>query len=259
MNIRTVRPTAARTDTRIITRARAFALGLGLTLTLASVVGVAGCTTSAGEPTPEKSSFVAVGQADWAYDPCEDNGWYGDGECDGFCPLPDPDCSCVTAAGTSLAEGETAWEGCNTCTCLADGTFSCEVRESCTAPHCERDGLAYAPGDSVADGGCNSCTCQVDGTFVCTERDCAAAPVCVGDDGVAYEAGASVPDADGCNLCTCQPDGSFVCTERDCAPVGCEHDGMSYAPGESFSDGCNGCTCQATGEIVCTLRACAGS
>lgn len=26
------------------------------------------------------------------YDPCEEYGWYGDGTCDEFCPLPDPSC-----------------------------------------------------------------------------------------------------------------------------------------------------------------------
>jgi hypothetical protein len=32
------------------------------------------------------------GKADWSLDPCERHGWYGDGECDWFCPRRDADC-----------------------------------------------------------------------------------------------------------------------------------------------------------------------
>lgn len=32
------------------------------------------------------------GKADWSFDVCERRGWYGDGECDWFCPHHDSDC-----------------------------------------------------------------------------------------------------------------------------------------------------------------------
>ena len=38
----------------------------------------------------EAQAQVEEGALD--YDPCEEYGWYGDGECDDFCPEPDPSC-----------------------------------------------------------------------------------------------------------------------------------------------------------------------
>jgi eight-cysteine-cluster-containing protein len=48
-----------------------------------------------------------LGQGALDYDPCERYGWYGDGECDDFCPNPDPDCAatisgCVTHADCTV-------------------------------------------------------------------------------------------------------------------------------------------------------------
>lgn len=40
----------------------------------------------------EAASAVDEGKADWSFDWCERRGWYGDGECDWFCPKRDTDC-----------------------------------------------------------------------------------------------------------------------------------------------------------------------
>jgi hypothetical protein len=77
--------------------------------------------------------------------------------------------------GVSFRSGD----GCNTCTCLADG------RVVCTDIACDRDG-------------------GVGGACV------------VGD--TKYEAGATFPSRDGCNTCTCNRDGTIACTERACPP-----------------------------------------
>ena len=52
-----------------------------------------GCTQSStegieSEPTKEEAQRMAAGKADFD---CPDH-WYGDGWCDGYCALPDPDC-----------------------------------------------------------------------------------------------------------------------------------------------------------------------
>ncbi|MEZ4472796.1 MAG: triacylglycerol lipase [bacterium] len=69
---------------------------------LGFVLGVAGCGGEADEgaasadeaPTSKAAAAEAVdtGKADWSFDLCERRGWYGDGECDWFCPQRDPDC-----------------------------------------------------------------------------------------------------------------------------------------------------------------------
>jgi triacylglycerol lipase len=38
------------------------------------------------------AAALADGKSDSGADPCADNGWYGDGTCDQFCPKHDPDC-----------------------------------------------------------------------------------------------------------------------------------------------------------------------
>ena len=40
----------------------------------------------------EAAAAVNDGKADWSLDWCERRGWYGDGECDWFCPRRDSDC-----------------------------------------------------------------------------------------------------------------------------------------------------------------------
>ena len=155
---------------------------------------------------------------------------------------------------TTHAAGETfpSDDGCNTCSCGADGQVACTAM-AC-APVCQVGDATYLPGETWMVA-CNQCTCDADGTWSCTEADCT--PSCT-HEGETYDAGQSFPAGDGCNTCTCQDDGSVVCTEIACAPT-CEHGGQTYAPGESFpaDDGCNSCTCQDDGTAACTLIDCA--
>jgi hypothetical protein len=56
-----------------------------------------GCDGSDGAPdlTKEAASAAAAdASADDGTDVCADQDWYGDGACDTFCLLPDPDCFC---------------------------------------------------------------------------------------------------------------------------------------------------------------------
>jgi uncharacterized delta-60 repeat protein len=66
-------------------------LSLVMTLVLGVVFGACGGDDGI-DPTMTKEEARAFRSADWGYDVCEQNGWYGDGECDTFCPLPDPGC-----------------------------------------------------------------------------------------------------------------------------------------------------------------------
>lgn len=61
----------------------------------------------AGEATADKETIASeanVGKADWSFDPCTRNGWYGDGECDWFCPQKDTDCGPATLFSTPSGE-----------------------------------------------------------------------------------------------------------------------------------------------------------
>lgn len=70
---------------------------VGLALISAVGLGVAnfaGCGgTIENNDNLTKSEARELGKADWWDDYCELYGWYGDGICDDFCPLPDPDCN----------------------------------------------------------------------------------------------------------------------------------------------------------------------
>lgn len=71
-------------------------IGLGLVFCLAacSTAVDAPATMSAEGPVDktEAAQTTEDGKADWSLDWCERKGWYGDGECDWFCPRRDPDC-----------------------------------------------------------------------------------------------------------------------------------------------------------------------
>jgi subtilisin-like proprotein convertase family protein len=62
-----------------------------MALVLGVVLGACGGDDGI-DSTMTKAEALALNAADWGYDVCELYGWYGDEECDEFCPLPDPDC-----------------------------------------------------------------------------------------------------------------------------------------------------------------------
>jgi len=62
-------------------------------------------------------------------DVCAENGWYGDGECDEFCPQPDPDCDTVCPSGFT-------WNA---------STADCRNADGCpeALPYLWTDGMCY--------------------------------------------------------------------------------------------------------------------
>jgi len=52
----------------------------------------AACDSGESEPISKDEARARGGKSDDGIDLCEWLGWYGDGICDDFCPLPDPDC-----------------------------------------------------------------------------------------------------------------------------------------------------------------------
>ncbi len=107
-----------------------------------------------------------------------------------------------------------AGDGCNTCSCGANGSVSCTLAACGGSGSCVYGDTTYPAGTSFpADDGCNTCFCGDDGSVACTEADCA--PVCTYA-GKSYTPGASFPALDGCNTCMCDENGSVGCTKIAC-------------------------------------------
>ncbi len=66
-------------------------------------LGAAGCSAPENGDAPSKADIPRRGASDQAADPCEENSWYGDGECDDgleICHKPDVlDCGAAQASG----------------------------------------------------------------------------------------------------------------------------------------------------------------
>ncbi len=80
-------------------------------LALLATVSLAACVEPPVEGDAEldidkdtAAATVAGGKADWAFDVCHVMGWYGDGECDAFCPTLDADCELPRPAGLDLRD-----------------------------------------------------------------------------------------------------------------------------------------------------------
>jgi hypothetical protein len=116
----------------------------------------------------------------------------------------------LEGSATTYAVGESvpSPDGCNDCTCTAEGvactTKACEPRACSTEAMLCPDGTAvgrtgpnceFAPCPGAGPGG----TCTVDGKT--------------------YEAGEPFTAPDGCNTCSCGDGGQAACTERAC--LGC--------------------------------------
>ncbi|MFT3768349.1 MAG: hypothetical protein QM820_23115 [Minicystis sp.] len=158
---------------------------------------------------------------------------------------------CVVG-GTTHAPGTSfpAPDGCNTCTCDADGSVGCT--ELACVGGCFDDAGPHEVGETWGDD-CNQCTCLASGDIACTGELC---PVTCEWEGQTYTPGQQFPAGDGCNTCECEPDGIVGCTLVACET--CTFEGKTYQWGDSFpaGDGCNICTCSDGGLISCTKLAC---
>ena len=124
--------------------------------------------------------------------------------------------------------------------------------QGCPFPHsidisktCSWNSETLVVGEVISDE-CNSCECTDEGVF-CTNAWCYT-ETC---EDLGFEPGDSWPHSDGCNTCSCLKSGEVVCTLMDCPPPPvCEHQGETYAAGETFGT-CDECHCEDNGEIIC--------
>lgn len=142
--------------------------------------------------------------------------------------------------GTGYAEGETrpAEDGCNTCTCQADGSFSCTELAcgECAGP---------APTCDVPPPGCSvNVGCGSDGAWVCEVSctGCEGAPPidCIAPAGCSYTGPLCESGALTCGELVCGP-----CPEPapDCGPPqpGCTVDLVCSDVGWQCVESCGGC------------------
>lgn len=207
---------------------RSSLLGLAaLFTTLAACT--AGVPPAADLSKDEARDEYASGPKADGVDHCEDFGWYGDGECDTFCPLTDHDCT----------DDE--------CTPGADST--CSAEEICVTSLCE----AHCPVESTTC--CVPATCRPVESVFCATTLCAPGTECdedleecvpvecpfVATCGLYCEFGMAVGD-DGCEICACAPAPEQSCTTAFACPAGTVCD--------EVSDRCVPVACPA---VVCAI------
>lgn len=178
----------------------------------------------------------------------------------------DVDICTVNGKGYSLNESFPAPDGCNTCTCMADGSSAC-TEKACLndggaggggGGQCSYAGKTWKVGDRFSDtDGCNTCSCLSSGDVACTLIGCSSG--CT-DGKNTYKPGETYQPG-GCGSCTCQADGSSICLAIACAPSCKDEYGKTHQPGETFAspDGCNSCSCGSDGNVSCTDVACGGT
>lgn len=163
---------------------------------------------------------------------------------------------------SNIGQKFTAPDGCNTCTCAADGAYCTEM--ACVsdggAGTCNYEGKTYKKGDSwQCSDGCNTCSCGEDGLVASTLIGCNVEPPdCSGKEACGPAPG--MPNM----LCADGTMGGPVCEAK--GPV-CswqikectckDPNGKTHKPGESFTIDCSTCSCDATGNVMCTANACA--
>jgi von Willebrand factor type C domain len=128
-------------------------------------------------------------------------------------------CGVCTYGGRIYSEGEgfPAVDGCNKCTCGADGSVGCTKIGCPGGKTCEYSGKVYQIGDAFPDElGCNSCSCTESGV-ACTLRYCDPRLACSFGNR-SFASGSSVLCSDGCNSCLCN-DGSWSSTDRACSAL----------------------------------------
>ncbi len=223
--------------TNLNDRSALFGLAALLTILAACTAGV---PPAADLTKDEARDEYASGPKADGVDYCEDFGWYGDGECDTFCPLTDHDCTddeCTPGADSTCS----AEEICVTSLCEADcpiGSATCCVPATCRpvesvfcattlcgpGMECDEDleecvpveclfvatcGLYCEFGMAIGDDGCEVCACspapEVECPAVLCELYC--------------EFGMAIGD-DGCEVCACSPAPEESCTTAFACPVG---------------------------------------
>lgn len=163
----------------------------------------------------------------------------------------DVDAGGCVVDGTTYELGESfdCADGCNTCTCTAQGIGStmiaCGVDDDATpSDGCSLNGETYRLGDVFdCPDECNTCTCTPEGIQT-TEMDCEPSPTgqCVDGDET-YDVGDSWRCSDGCNSCACIEDGEILQTAAECGPgEGCTVDGEFFETNALVPCG-NGCEC----------------
>jgi hypothetical protein len=165
-----------------------------------------------------------------------------------------------TYGGTTVNVGQSfpSPDGCNQCTCAADGAYCTERACAGDAGLCIYDGKTYKPGDSFpSTDGCNSCGCSADGLVACTKKacalDCSATASCKGP----RPGAPNIQCADGTVGGPVCADIGGACgwTMRSCECK--DANGGVHKAGETWDDGCNSCSCDQQGYAMCTARACA--
>jgi hypothetical protein len=134
-----------------------------------TMIFAASCGEDEGTPAPGESSVSKLeaaaqgGKSDRGVDFCEANGWYGDGECDTFCPKADTDCDGAYEPCGTLSCGET-------CTLCAPGDKNCI--ETAVVKMCQDDGTcgATTPTCGATDEPYDSCGGKTCGDY-CTICD----------------------------------------------------------------------------------------
>ncbi len=200
-------------------------------ITVVALVPLVYSCNSSSEGTDVSKSDVASdmggGKAD-GWDLCLLNEWYNDGECDTFCPEPDPDCGETVCRPICDAVGTRSEGWYDSCTNELIGWAQCS---NCTA-------LCQAVG-SRSEGWYDSCGTGMDGTglirwercgtqFECPLTGILCTPSCPPEEeingapcqrGLFNEA-----------TCTCEP------IEEDCKPI-CDAIGSRS---EGWYDSCSG-------------------